>query len=202
MQITELEHGQALLVLRYSLSFKPDIIEIHQEMLKKNGYVWYGKLGAVTSPRIVAETFVAKNPALLLYSKGKAYLCGIAEITGNKPQGNYPKYYDDECIFPGCYYKLISIDEVDEEILNHLYVRSSKRVLSDTLSRQCTSSCFFVSYEEILPLKAKIEKKRTKNEKLSKDDCRYKQDGKCQRNGFINFGYECTKPSGCAKQKR
>lgn len=202
MKISELEHGQSLLVLRFSLSIKKDIIELHQQMLDKNGYVWYGKLGTVTSPKIVAETFVAKKPALLLYSKGKAYLCGVSEITGNKPQGGYPRYYDDEYIFPGCYYKLTSIDEVDEEILDKLIVRSSKRFLSDTLSRQCTSSCFFVSYEEILPLRSVTEKTKKKKEKLQIDDCHYRNDGICRKNGFINYGYVCDNPSRCAKQKR
>lgn len=202
MQISELEAGQCLLVLRFSLTYKKNIIELHKELIEKQGFVWYGKLGAVTSPQIVAETFVAKKPALLLYTKGKAYLCGVEEITGNKPQKGYPQYYDDEYICPGCFYKLTSIDEIDESILNDLIVRSSKRILSDTLSRQCTSSCFFVSYKELLPLKAKKPSNKKEVKKLQKNDCRYLKDGKCNNKGFINYGYECTRPSDCIKQKR
>lgn len=202
MKITELEKGQALLVLRFSLSYRKNMIEEHQELIKRNGYVWYGKLGGVTSPKIISETFVAKRPALMLYSKGKAYLCDVKEISGNKPRTGYPEYYDTECICPGCYYKITSMDEIDEDILNHLYVRSSKRLLADTLSRQCTASCFFVSYEEIMPLRAGKKEETERIKKLSKHECIYRKDGICKRTGFINYGYTCDKPSNCIKQKR
>ena len=66
-----------------------------------------------------------------------------------KPKTGYPKYYDDEYIYPSCYFKLISIDPVDLCILDELYVRSSERRLSDVLSNRCRSSSFFVSYKEI-----------------------------------------------------
>ncbi len=201
MQLSKLETGQCLLVLRYSLSYKKNIIDLHKELIEKQGFVWYGKLGNETSQKIIAEIFAAKNPALLLFKKDKAFLCGVEEITGNKPQSGYPKYYDDEYICPGCYYKLTSIDEVEVDIINELIVRSSKRLLSDTLSRQCTSSCFFVSYKELLPLKAKSIKKPEKR-KLSKNDCIFKRSGKCTNRSFINFGYECERPSECSKQKR
>lgn len=200
MNISDLEKGQSFLVLRYSLSLKKDIIELHKELIEKNGYVWYGKLGSVTSPKIIAETFVAKKPALLLYTRGNAYLCGIEQITEKKPIDGYPQYYDDELLCPSCYYKLTSIDRVDESILDHLYVRSSKRLLSNTLSRQCTSSCFFVSYEEIQPLKASVEKKH--KELLPPDECRYRKEGVCRKNGYMKYGDACPTPSVCAKQKR
>lgn len=160
MEINDLEKGQTLLVLRYSLLPKNNIIELHRELLEKNGFVWYGKLGAITSPMIVSELFTEKKPALMLYAKGNAYLCSLEQITNTKPRMGYPNYYDEEYIFPSCYYKLTTIDRVDVSILDKLYVRSSKRQLSSTLSKQCTSSCFFVSYEEIQPLKARVKKSK------------------------------------------
>lgn len=202
MKVKDLEKGQTILVLRYSLNYRKDIIEQHEMMLKKKGYVWYGKLGNVTSPKIVAEIMEEKNSALLLYTKGKAYLCALEKVSRNKPQGGYPNYYDEEYICPGCYYKLLSIDEVECNILNDLIVRSSQRVLSDTLSKQCTSSCFFVSYKELLPLKAIMTKKTDQSKKLSEDDCIYKKEKMCKNTSCINFGYKCNKPSVCTKQKR
>lgn len=168
MKLNCIEKGQALLVLRFSFSYRNDIIEQHKNLIEKNGYVWYGKLGAVISNKIINEIMIAKKTAILLYSKWHAYLCGIEEVSANKPQKGYSAYYDEEYIFAGCYYKLTSIDEIDERILQHLIVRSSGRYMSDTLSKQCSSSSFFVSYEEVLPLKAKnINKEKVKNK-----DCR------------------------------
>ena len=40
MQISELEAGQCLLVLRFSLTYKKNIIELHKELIEKQGFVW------------------------------------------------------------------------------------------------------------------------------------------------------------------
>ena len=149
MDVTKLVRGQNILVLRYSPSIKKDIIEQHQTLIEKLGYCWYGKLGGVTSREIISAITASDNPSILLYSKGKAFLCGVSGMGTTKPKTGYPKYYDDEYIYPSCYFKLISIDPVDLCILDELYVRSSERRLSDVLSNRCRSSSFFVSYREI-----------------------------------------------------
>lgn len=69
MKLNCIEKGQALLVLRFSFSYRNDIIEQHKNLIEKNGYVWYGKLGAVISNKIINEIMIAKKTAILLYSK-------------------------------------------------------------------------------------------------------------------------------------
>lgn len=168
MNVMKLEKGQSILYLRYSPSIKTDIIEQHKELIKKNGFVWYGKTGTVTSCKIIDEIFTALNPIIMLYSKPRTYICDIDDFCLNKPKEGYPSYYDDKYLCPSCYFRLKSIEPIDNCILNKLFIRSSKRSLADVLSKQCTSLCFFVSYEEIQELKS--GKRNNENRKRNNNE--------------------------------
>ena len=142
------------------------------------------------------------HPALLLYCKGNAYLCELEAFTTEKPHGGYPKYYDDEYIYPCCYFKLKSIDSVSLDILHHLIIRSSGRLLSDVFSGQCTASTFFVAYDEVVELPRFEGEVHKKKQSQNKGGCVYQREGKCTLFGFINYKYDCDRPSTCARQKQ
>lgn len=196
--------GQNILLLRYSTSLCETIIEEHISMIKNNGYVWYGKLSGVTSNKILDAVLSAEHPALILYQKGAAFLCELEDFTTNKPAGGYPKYYEEEFIFPSCYFKLKSIEKLDMKVFDDIYVRSSKRNLTEVFSKQCMSSSLFVSYKEIKEIDYANLKKHIDNmiKQLDKDDCVYKVNSKCCNKNFINCGYDCNNANSCKKQKR
>ena len=203
MNENKLIRGQNLLLLRYSPSIRKDIIEQHQAIISELGYCWYGKLSGVTSDRIIHAITKTSCPMIMLYSKGKAFLCEFIEMTTEKPKNGYPEYYDTEYIYPNCYFKLKSIDPIDLELLSHFYVRSSKRNLSEVFSKQCMSSSLFVAYEEILDLPTYVKPKDASvKHTLGKDECRYMKQGNCTLSNCINYGYKCERPSTCKKQKR
>lgn len=203
MNEQKLVRGQNILVLRYSPSIREDIIEQHQSIISEYGYCWYGKLGGITRELIIRAITDAKNPMVMLYSRGKAFLCDFIEMTTEKPSSGYPKYYDDDLIYPSCYFKLTSIEPVDLSILDHLYVRSSERKLSEVFSKQCMSSSLFVAYDEIVALSQNVRKQLNRSNKLlGKDECRYRNQGICTLSSCINYRFECERPSACTKQKR
>ena len=203
MNEQKLVRGQNILVLRYSSAIRIDIIEQHQAIIAERGYCWYGKLGGITREIVIHAIKISESPIIMLYSKGKAFLCDFVEMTTEKPIDGYPKYYDEQQIYPSCYFKLTSIEPVDLSILNHLYVRSSKRKLSEVFSKQCMSSTLLVAYDEIKDLPKYVNTQRSRsNEKLGKENCRFKKQGICTLSSCINYQYECDRPSACAKQKR
>lgn len=202
MNRKDLKRGQDILVLRYSTSVVDNCVEEHISIIKKLGYCWFGKVGNTPNDKMMSIILSYERPALLLYKKGKAYLCEMAGYTKNKPKEGYPSYYDEEHILARCYFKLVSIEEANLEILEQLIVKSSKRTLRDIYSGHCTSSFHFVSYKEIIdsePANSFIIEKR---EKLDKNDCIYRIDGMCSLKTCINYQYECDRPAFCSKQKR
>ena len=198
----KLAHGQNLLLLRYSTDLKSSVIEEHSCIIEKYGYVWYGKLSGITSDSILSAVMSADTPGIILYKKGKAFLCELADFTTSKPKEGYPKYYDDEYIFPCCYFKLKSIDEISMDLFEDIYVRSSKRSLKEVFSKQCMSSSLFVSYKEIKTLEKRKKVRGCKENKLGVNECVYRANGKCRLKSSINYEYDCEKPQSCAKQKR
>lgn len=203
MNENKLVKGQNVLVLRFSPNIKKDIIEQHQDIISKLGFCWYGKLGGVTSEHVIHAIMQTPNPMIMLYCKGRVFLCDFVEMTTEKPKNGYPEYYDTELLYPSCYFKLTSIESVDMDILSHFYVRSSERKLSDVFSHQCMSSTLFVAYEEIIDLPKYVKKTKVHDyNSLGKEECRYKKRGICTLTSSINYNYECERPSSCKKQKR
>lgn len=205
MMISDLEIGQNILVLRYSLNIRKTIIEDHKEVIDSEGFCWFGKMGSVTSNHIIDAVLAASKPAIVLYKKGHLYLCSFEAITTNKPQSGIPTYYESEYVIPSCYFKLTEIEEAPLELLEHLIVRSSKRKLSDIFSGQCMASSFFVSYDKIedIPNSTKTGNKRVEKLKSNDDDsCKYLLDGICRNKKSTNYTYLCERPLNCKYKRR
>ena len=198
MDASKLVSGQNLLVLKYSTKLKKDIIDQHKALIDKNGYCWYGKIGGITSEQIVYSLKAADNPAIILYTKGKLFLCDFIEMTTDRPSSGYPAYYDEEYIYPSCYFKLKSIDEASLGILDYLIVRSSGRILSNIFSKQCMASTFFVAYEKVEELPPMPEIKTTKRKGVvTTEICKYSRKGICGCRKSVNYRYSCERPMTC-----
>ena len=61
------------IALRFGEHFSPECgtIAAHQEIINKQGYVWYGKLGAIINGKIRDELQKQENPKILLINSGK-----------------------------------------------------------------------------------------------------------------------------------
>ena len=60
------------IALRFSNKFAPDIgtIEAHNEMIRENGYVWYGKLGNKIAAGVFGEILGNEEPRIILIHSG------------------------------------------------------------------------------------------------------------------------------------
>ena len=205
--INRLQQGQKLLVLRYGKQIIQNCIELHQEKAEELGYCWFGKLGTVPSKKSIEAILEAEKPSIVLYSRGAAYLCEISEVAYEKPKEGYPDYYEEELFqkftYPTVYFKLVSIESLDINALEKFRVVSSGNSAINTLLHSM-SSFLFIEYGKAgtLNVKLKDEKKIKEREQLPENDCVYRKDGRCSLKSFVNYQYECDRPSNCLRQKR
>ena len=203
--------GQKFLVIRFGTNIVEDCVEKHQDIIEQNGYCWFGKIGVVPSQKVLQSVFEEEKPTLILYTRNKAYICELLETTDKKPIEGYPKYYEDELFetgrVPKIYFKLRSIHKMELSELSKCIICSSGNGLLNTLNKSMSS--FFVAEvpnsnsirrEDVTIKKTRPQKNKTN--KLDINDCLYRKDGKCNLKGFVNYQYECTRPSNCIKQKR
>ncbi|MGC6178317.1 hypothetical protein [Lacrimispora sp. 38-1] len=199
-----IEEGQKVLILRYGK--KKDCIDKHIEVIKENGYCWFGKIGIIPSAKAIKAIQDEDAPKIVLYSQGKGFVADVTEISYEKPQEGYPAYYQtelfDELVFPKSYYKLTSIEPLDGNELDKLRIVSSGNRVLDTLNRSM-SSFFFAECGKTRPMPV-IKKKTTqpKKKEIDINNCAYREDGMCGHKGFVNYKYECERPSSCRGQKR
>ena len=195
------------LVLRYANNIVPDCIEQHIKVFEETGYCWFGKLGKAPGEKILTQ-IVSKEAKdnIILYMRGKAFLCSCDEYSLKKPLEGYPLYYDTEFgrfgfSDPSIYFRLYGIKEIDLKKYKYV-VSSSKNALQDTLNKSMNS--FFVA-EKGDPAKDKnLRGKEVNKEILSTEtnDCVYKKEKKCTLKSFVNYGYICERPQSCVRQKK
>ena len=181
---------QQYLLLRYSISEVPDVIEKHQEVINERGYCWFGKIGNIPSSWILNRVFEEEESYLLLYRKDAAFICKLLAYSTRKPLEGIPKYYDEEGIYPSIYFKLEYINPCDKALLHNSIVVSTGAYVEDVVfhSRIPFMLCMFVDESKLQPLGA--------------NDCRYKKDGFCTCRTCVNYECLCERPSSCAKQRR
>ncbi len=207
--LDKIQQGQKLLILRYGKQIVENCIELHQGVIEETGYCWFGKLGIVPSKTSIDAVLDEEKPAIILYARGSAFLCEISEVIYEKPDVGYPSYYKtelfDKLSYPTIYFKLVSIEPLNIDELEKFTVISSGNNVINTLLHSM-SSFLFISYGKTDVIKEETNEKKKitapKKEKLAENDCVYKKDGKCSLKSFVNYQYECERPSTCMKQKR
>lgn len=112
-----LSPGQYFLVLKYSLEYEPQCIALHQEIIEKNGYCWFGKVGKSPSASIIERVMSEKKAALVLYRKGQIHLCTIDDVSYSLQTKAVPEYYLKQRISPSVYFKLCSIEPIDLSLI-------------------------------------------------------------------------------------
>lgn len=204
-----MEKGQHFLIIKYSLDIEPECIEKHKEVIDKEGYCWFAKVGRCPSPYILNDVLSEETPKILLYAKGKVHLCDFETYTKDKPKKGMPEYYETELfrnmIYPDMYFKITSIEEMNINELSKYHVCSSGKSLSESMPR-CMSSFILAEYPDPTKKRVRVIEKGVKRDKgrvlLDKNDCNYRKNGFCANKSCISYKYECERPSNCVKQKR
>lgn len=202
--------GNKVLILKYGTNNMYDCIEKHKELIEKNGYCWFGKIGKMPGETKVKEIMDQEISQIVLYSQGKAYLCDVEGYQIDKPDKGYPAYYDSflyaRNIMPSMYFRLSSLSELKIEELSKCVISKSGRNVIETLTRSM-NSFFYAELPDKNYKKPEVkEKKERKPKKVEKkevasNDCIYRIDGICENKRCISYEYECISPSRCAKQK-
>ena len=140
------------IALRFGETFAPDCgtIAAHQNIIDKNGFVWYGKIGAKVSHNIIEELLKSDSPRILLINSGKAdrYWAYISEVAFDHPAPNeYPAYYGDKIDRMKTWFKVTSFEGADRDILKKCIVTSSGSSLSEA-SKHSMSPYFKIEYTE------------------------------------------------------
>jgi len=140
------------IALRFGEHFAPECgtIKAHEELIKQNGYVWYGKMGNRISAKIREQLLSAECQRILLIRSGKAerYWAHIVDIQEVQPPlTEIPEYYRG---FPDkfkCWFKITEFEKADKDILNKWYVASSRNYLGE-VSKHSMSPYFIITNEK------------------------------------------------------
>lgn len=139
------------IALRFSDNFAPPegTIEAHRQIIVRNGFVWYGKLGSAISGKVMKETLAEKSPRILLIHSGKSarYWAFISDIQWEQPNGGIPAYYRDRADDFKTWFRISRIEEAPKDVLSHCVVSSSGNTLSYA-SKSSMSPYFIVEYNE------------------------------------------------------
>ncbi len=143
------------IALRFSNNFAPDIgtIRAHEELINKNGFVWYGKLGSKISAKVSTDIMKNEQPRILLIHSGaKArYWAYIDKFQYEFPEfEGVPQYYRErakEFNEFKSWFRVIRFEEAQKNILSHCFVASSHAPLSN-VSRHSMSPYFIIDVDE------------------------------------------------------
>ena len=140
------------IALRFGETFSPEsgTIAAHQRIIDDLGYVWYGKLGAAVSVKIIEEVMQSADPRFLLIKSGKTerYWVHIKAVSTEKPPTNeFPAYYNIKAEAMKTWFKVTSFELAPKDIMSHCYVTSSGKSLSEA-SRLSMSPYFIIEYRE------------------------------------------------------
>lgn len=138
--------------LRFADNFAPDAgtIAAHNEMIEKLGFVWYGKLGAAVSKKVIDEIMKNEKPRILLIHSGKAdrYWAYVGKIQHELPDRHQiPEYYRDNAGIFKTWFKVIRIEAAPSNVLSKCKVASSSRPLSE-VSKSSMSPYFIINVED------------------------------------------------------
>lgn len=140
------------IALRFSDNYAPEegTINLHQEIINSNGYVWYGKYGCSISSKTIKEILDLKTPKILLINSGgiKRYWAYISDIQKTiDEQDLVPKYYRDNIKDIKCWLKIIRIEPADTKVMSKCFVQSSGQQLS-LASKYSMNPYFKIRYDE------------------------------------------------------
>ena len=202
----QLPVNKKILILRYGANIISDCMKLHHNVIEREGYCWFGKLGRAPSDKVIHEIMMDGEGCVVLYAREGTYVAKVTEITDKKPLRAYPEYYNallfDEGYIPSLYFRLTDLKPINAGELQNLVVSSSKNNLVDTLNKSM-NSFFCAEYKQgnEVTKARKTNISEAKKEKVVFEGCKYRENGKCNKRGFVNYQYECERPKLCIGQK-
>ena len=136
------------IALRFSNNFAPEIgtIAAHQEIIDRKGNVWYGKLGARISSKVVEAVMDNEQPKILLIHSGNVgrYWAKIDKVQYDVPPSDeIPEYYRAMASNFKTWFRVVKFEDAPKNILSHCMVVSSGASLSQA-SKHSMSPYFFI----------------------------------------------------------
>lgn len=141
------------IALRFGEHFAPDCgtIAAHQEVIDKQGFVWYGKMGTPVSTKVISLIANNKPLRILLIRSGKAerYWATVIDIQHDVPDREYiPEYYRESAEVFKTWFKVERFDIAEKDVMSQFVVASSGTPLSE-VSRHSMSPYFMIEKKDI-----------------------------------------------------
>lgn len=140
------------IALRFADNIAPldGTIAEHEKIIRKYGYVWYGKFGTKVSEKVRSEIMVIDVRRVLLIHSGtnKRYWLHIDEISYETPESSgIPEYYRDIADTVRTWFRVTKIEKADKSVMAKCTVSSSGSPLS-IVSKHSMSPYFIIDYNE------------------------------------------------------
>ena len=140
------------IALRFSDNYAPKegTIKLHNEIINKYGYVYYGKFGNPILESYCKEVLKEENPKFLLIKSGFAdrYWAYIQDITRTIDEPDkVPEYYRNKIKDVRCWFKVTKIVPAEKNVMSKCTIISTGVPLSSA-SKGSMNPCFKISYEE------------------------------------------------------
>lgn len=137
--------------LRYFDNFAPEggTIIAHQKVIDEMGFVYYGKLGAPLSMKVIQQMMENDDKRFLLIHSGRQdrYWMYYDFVTRNEVDVSYvPEYYRDRASDFKTWFKVTKIKTAPKNVMGHCFVNSSGRALGE-VSRHSMSPYFIIRVE-------------------------------------------------------
>lgn len=138
------------IALRYAEKFAPKegTIQAHKDLIEKNGFVWYGKMGSPVSDSNIQKILSQEKPRILLIHSGgiERYWAYISDIRKDKPSDNdFPSYYRSMADKFKTWFCIYKFELAERDIMSKCIVTSSRSVLSNA-SKYSMSPYFLIEY--------------------------------------------------------
>lgn len=140
------------IALRYADHFAPvgGTIKAHEELIKKNGFVWYGKIGIGISEN-TRRLIMSNSPALILLVHSGCfdrYWATISDIKKEIPEEKFiPGYYKDKYDKVGVWFCVTRFQKASSNVLSKCKLISSGKTLTEA-SRKCMNPMFIIECME------------------------------------------------------
>lgn len=149
-----IEKGKDILCIRFVNVGGYDCILEHKNLLIKNGFVWFGKIGNKPTDKALKKMIAENTNYILLKEPVKAYICTFETYQHDQPLEGFPSYYTTE-ILPNrkfsIWFKILSIKEVKNlNVLNDVVLKSSRSPVLETVRRSMASHFYTVTKKEVV----------------------------------------------------
>lgn len=141
------------IALRFADNYAPQegTIRLHSDVIKKYGYVWYGKFGNTLSQKNIDLLMSQTERKMLLIKSGypERYWVYFDAITKDIPSelNLIPEYYRNNTSKIGCWFKISKIERAENNVMSKFVISSSKMLLSEA-SKHSMNPCFIIENKE------------------------------------------------------